>query len=129
MARAMLIETEHGCVVSGTPRLAAFGGATRSHCGNSCYATVPRGFQILRSASRRGVLGAQPDCEGFGRFGHKEFRRYLAMARAELLEVQNHLVDLKHRGWVAPAEVARLCDLADHAARVTARLRSSLNDR
>jgi carbamoyl-phosphate synthase large subunit len=66
--------------------------------------------------------------EGFGRFGHKEFRRYLTMARAELLEVQNHLIDLKKRGWIAPGEVEKLRDLADHAARVTARLRSSLDD-
>jgi four helix bundle protein len=66
--------------------------------------------------------------EGFGRFGHKEFRRYLTMARAELLEVQNHLIDLKTRGWIAPGEVEKLRDLADHAARVTARLRSSLDD-
>ena len=66
--------------------------------------------------------------EGFGRFGHKEFRRYLTMARAELLEVQNHLTDLRKRGWLQPVEVDALRDLADHAARVTARLRSSLDD-
>jgi four helix bundle protein len=66
--------------------------------------------------------------EGFGRIGHKELRRCLTMARAELLEVQNHLGDVKRRGWLAPSEVDMLRDLADHAARVTARLRSSLDD-
>jgi hypothetical protein len=35
---------------------------------------------------------------------------------------------LKNRGWVSPAELESLRDLADHAARVTARLRSSLDD-
>ena len=33
--------------------------------------------------------------EGFGRFGNKEFRRYLSMARAELMEVQSDLIDLE----------------------------------
>jgi carbamoyl-phosphate synthase large subunit len=65
--------------------------------------------------------------EGFGRFGHKEFRRYLTMARAELLEVQDRLTDLRNRGWLPGAEVDALRDLADHATRVTARLRSSLD--
>jgi four helix bundle protein len=66
--------------------------------------------------------------EGFGRFGRREFRRYLSMARAELLEVQNHLTDLKNRGWVPTSEMQSLRDLADHATRVTARLRSSLDE-
>lgn len=66
--------------------------------------------------------------EGFGRFGFKEFRRYLTMARAELLEAQNHLIDLEKRDWCAPSEVAALRDLCDHAIRVISRLRSSLND-
>jgi hypothetical protein len=51
------------------------------------------------------------------------------MARAELLEVQNHLTDLKKRRWIPAADVESLRDLADHAARVTARLRSSLDER
>jgi four helix bundle protein len=66
--------------------------------------------------------------EGFGRFGLKEFRRYLTMARAELLEVQNHLLDLEKRGWSSPSEVAALRDLTDHTIRVTSRLPSSLED-
>jgi four helix bundle protein len=66
--------------------------------------------------------------EGFGRYGPREFRRYLTMARAELLEVQNDLLDLKSRRWISDDEVERLRDLADHAARVTARLRSSIRD-
>ena len=49
------------------------------------------------------------------------------MARAELLEVLNHLTDLKKRQWIPAAEIEGLRDLADHAVRVTARLRSSLD--
>jgi carbamoyl-phosphate synthase large subunit len=65
--------------------------------------------------------------EGFGRFGHREFRRYLTMARGELLEVQNDLTDLRKRRLVACEEVDRLFNLATHAARVVARLRSSVD--
>src|SRR6186997_1520107 len=46
--------------------------------------------------------------EGFGRFGHREFRRYLTMARAELLEVQDALTDLRQRRLLAREEVGRL---------------------
>jgi hypothetical protein len=49
------------------------------------------------------------------------------MASAELLEVLNHLTDLKKRQWTPAADVEGLRDLADHAVRVTARLRSSLD--
>jgi four helix bundle protein len=66
--------------------------------------------------------------EGFGRYGNREFRRYLTMARGELLEVQNDLGDLRKRKWIPTEDVDRLRDLADHAARVTARLRSPLED-
>ena len=66
--------------------------------------------------------------EGFGRFTHRQFRHYLSMARAELLEVQNDLVDLKSRKWVPDEDVDSLHDLADHAARVTSKLRSSIPD-
>ena len=66
--------------------------------------------------------------EGFGRFGRREFRRYLTMALAELMEVQNDLQDLGRRAWCPAEEVEALNDLADHALRVTSRLRSSLSD-
>jgi carbamoyl-phosphate synthase large subunit len=65
--------------------------------------------------------------EGFGRFGRREFRRYFTMARAELLEVQNDLTDLGQRRLVRAEDVSRLARLAEHAARVVARLRSSLD--
>jgi four helix bundle protein len=66
--------------------------------------------------------------EGFGRFSRREFRRYLDMARGELMHVQNDLLDLSTRGWCPQEEVAALQDLADHALRVTSLLRSSLQD-
>jgi carbamoyl-phosphate synthase large subunit len=92
-------------------------------------ATPPfqRDFKFRDQLSDAACSAPNLIAEGFGRFGHKEFRRYLTMARAELLEVQNQLIDLRNCGWVAPGEVEQLRDLADHAARVTARLRSSLD--
>src|SRR5262249_27017887 len=65
--------------------------------------------------------------EGFGRFGRRELRRYLTMARAELIEVQNDLLDLETRAWFEQKEVDALKDLADHAIRVTTRFLSSLH--
>jgi four helix bundle protein len=64
--------------------------------------------------------------EGFGRFTHREFKRYLRMARAEMLETKNHLGDLRARRYVADRIVDDLMDRADHAQRTIARLRSSL---
>ena len=83
-----------------------------------------RAWQLAAACSAPSLIA-----EGFGRFGFKEFRRYLAMARGELLEVQNHLVDLEKRGWCTAAEIAALRDLTDHAVRVTALLRSSIDQR
>ncbi len=64
--------------------------------------------------------------EGFGRFGNKEFRRYLSMARSELMEVQNDLIDLERRHWVTQDCVAELKTLAESALKITTLLRSSL---
>ena len=66
--------------------------------------------------------------EGFGRFGNKEFRRYLSMARAELMEVQNDLIDLERQHLTTQESVTELKALADCALKITTRLRSSLND-
>jgi four helix bundle protein len=66
--------------------------------------------------------------EGFGRFGNKEFRRYLSMARAELMEVQSDLIDLEGRHLVTTECVAELKALAASALKITTRLRSSLRD-
>ncbi len=66
--------------------------------------------------------------EGFGRFGNKEFRRYLSMARAELMEVQSDLIDLENRHLVTQECVAELKALATSALKITTRLRSSLRD-
>ena len=76
---------------------------------------------FLRSCAAPGLIA-----EGFGRFGDREFRRYLTTARAEVLEVQNSLTDLERRQLVSDEALNRLNRQATHAVRVMARLRSSL---
>jgi four helix bundle protein len=65
--------------------------------------------------------------EGFGRWSHREFARYLVMARAELMEVRSDLLALKRRRTL-PGDVADdLLDRVDHTVRTINRLRSSLS--
>jgi four helix bundle protein len=64
--------------------------------------------------------------EGFGRYTHRDFARYLTMARSEILEVQNHLGDLAARGLTDAATVAEIRHLSFRALVATTRLRSSL---
>jgi four helix bundle protein len=64
--------------------------------------------------------------EGFGRWGHREFARYLVMTRAELMEVRSDLLALQRRR-VLPAELTTdLLELTEHTTRTVNRLRSSL---
>ena len=44
--------------------------------------------------------------EGFGRFDPPDFARMVKIAKASLLECQNHLLDAVDRGHIAPA----VCD-------------------
>ena len=45
--------------------------------------------------------------EGFGRFDPPDFARMVKIAKASLLECQNHLLDAVDRGHISPA----ICDL------------------
>jgi four helix bundle protein len=81
--------------------------------------------QLRKSSSAAPRLIA----EGFGRFGNREFRRYLSKARAERMEVQNDIGDLAARHLVTNECITELQALAERALRVTTRLRSSLKDR
>jgi four helix bundle protein len=53
--------------------------------------------------------------EGFGRFSPPDFARFVVMARASLMESQNHLIDLVDRGYIEEEERAALNRLADAA--------------
>jgi four helix bundle protein len=53
--------------------------------------------------------------EGFGRFSPPDFARFVVMARASLMESQNHLIDLVDRAYIEEEERAALNRLADAA--------------
>jgi four helix bundle protein len=61
--------------------------------------------------------------EGFGRFRPTEFGRFLDIARASLLETQNHLKDGLARGYLDVELFRRLDHLANRAVGATTKLR------
>jgi four helix bundle protein len=64
--------------------------------------------------------------EGFARWSHREFARYLVMARGELMELRSNLRALERRRALAEDTLAELLELTDHTTRTIDRLRSSL---
>ena len=57
--------------------------------------------------------------EGFGRFIPPDFARFVVIARASLMESQNHLIDLVDRGYATEAERLALNQLAEIALEET----------
>ncbi|HET9192102.1 MAG TPA: four helix bundle protein [Vicinamibacterales bacterium] len=53
--------------------------------------------------------------EGFGRFSPLDFARFVAIARASLLESQNHLIDLVDRRYISDEQRTALNALAESA--------------
>ena len=64
--------------------------------------------------------------EGFGRFYPKEFARFLRIARASLIEIENHLGDARARGALTETETREYRQLAHRALICTDRLHQSL---
>jgi len=77
------------------------------------------------------VLGAARSAaaniaEGFGRETHREFARFLSIARASLIETDNHLQDALDCGFMSGVEHERLSELVRRAIAATTRLQSYL---
>ena len=53
--------------------------------------------------------------EGYGRFSPPDFARFAVMARASLMESQNHLLDLVDRGYISEERRASVNALAETA--------------
>ena len=53
--------------------------------------------------------------EGFGRFSPLDFARFVVMARASLMESQNHLMDFVDRGYITEQQRSELNELAETA--------------
>ena len=51
--------------------------------------------------------------EGFGKFGNKEFARYARIAKGSMVEVINHLIDLRDQRLISTDELL----MTEHAAR------------
>jgi len=64
--------------------------------------------------------------EGFGRRTHAEFARFLDVARASLMECQNHLEDAVDRHYIARDECDQLLTLARRTGGAVAALQRYL---
>lgn len=60
--------------------------------------------------------------EGFYRYSHREFGRYLSIARGSVGETQNHLQDALDRGYLTDAEFERLWSLSRRVMAATTKL-------
>ena len=64
--------------------------------------------------------------EGFGRETHRDFAHFLSIARASLIETDNHLQDALDCEYITQAEHERLSILAHRALGATTALQSYL---
>ena len=64
--------------------------------------------------------------EGFGRETHRDFANFLAIARASIMETDNHLIDARDSNYIEAAQYVKLTRLARGALVTTTRLQSYL---
>jgi four helix bundle protein len=64
--------------------------------------------------------------EGFGRETHRDFAHFLSIARASLIETDNHFQDALDCEYISQSEHERLSSLATRALIATTRLQSYL---
>ena len=65
--------------------------------------TFARDFRLRDQLRESAASAVSQIAEGFGRFNPADFARFLAMAKASLIEAQNHLVDAVDRGHIDEA--------------------------
>ena len=79
-----------------------------------CSRPAVRGdFKFHSQLTDAAASGPRNIAEGFGRYFHPDFARFARIARASQIEVMNHLIDARTRGYIDAKEY----DAADHAAR------------
>jgi four helix bundle protein len=81
-----------------------------------------RDFEWLDQIRGSSGSAAPNIAEGFGRFGPREFARYLRIAIASLKETSTHLVLGKGRGYLVDPTYARQAALCRAATDITTRL-------
>jgi four helix bundle protein len=74
---------------------------------------VKRKYRLHDQLSDAVRSGPANIAEGFGKYGNKEFARYVRIAKASEVEVLNHLIDLRDQRLISEDELL----LAEHAAR------------
>ena len=85
---------------------------------------LARDFRLRDQLRESAASAASQIVEGFGRFSPADFARFLAMAKASLMEAQNHLRDAVDRGHISEETRVEHDELARVALRdVTALLR------
>ena len=62
---------------------------------------LARDFQLRDQLTRAAASAVSQIVEGFGRFNPADFARFLVMARASLMEAENHLEDAVDRGLLS----------------------------
>lgn len=77
----------------------------------------------LRDQLREAAASAPSNIsEGFGRFDPSDFARFVKIAKASLVECQNHLIDAVDRGHIAEAVRKEHSDRASQALKEVAGL-------
>ena len=91
-------------------------------------ATKPLQADLTFRYQLQDAAGAAPRlvAEGFGRWGHREFARYLVMARSEVMEVKSDVLALRRRKTIDVTAADELIELAERTIKTINRLRSSL---
>jgi four helix bundle protein len=64
--------------------------------------------------------------EGVGRETHRDFAHFLAIARASLMETDNHLLDARDSKYLSPSKYDQLHILVRRALVATTRLQAYL---
>ena len=86
---------------------------------------VSRDFKFCDQVRESSSAPAPHIAEGFGRWGAKEFARYLRMAVSSLMETQTHLEYGRVRNYFTPQEHSDAVTKCDRALRVTKALLQS----
>src|SRR5512140_3088167 len=69
---------------------------------------VEKDFDFCNQIRRSSSSVSSNLAEGFARYGHRDFARFVAIARASLIETQNHLIDATDRGHIQEGEFKAL---------------------
>jgi four helix bundle protein len=81
-----------------------------------------RDFRFRDDIRASGASAPANIAEGFGRFRPLQFATFLGVAKASLVETQNHLVDASDRRYIDRKLFSRLLNLAKAAERATTNL-------